>query len=37
MPPIIEGINTSTAAFIGRTERGPAFPRLITSWAEYIS
>jgi phage tail sheath protein FI len=37
MPHIIQGVTTSTAAFIGQTERGPAFPHLVTSWAEYIS
>ncbi len=31
----IEGVSTSTAAFIGVTERGPTQPRLVTSWTEY--
>jgi phage tail sheath protein FI len=28
----IEGVSTSTAAFLGATERGPESPRLMTSW-----
>ncbi|MBL8901344.1 MAG: phage tail sheath family protein [Planctomycetes bacterium] len=31
----IEGVATSTAAFLGATERGPLQPRLVTSWIEY--
>ena len=31
----IEGVSTSTAGFIGETERGPTLPRLITSWLDY--
>ena len=31
----IEGVPTSTAAFLGETERGPLTPRLISSYAEY--
>ncbi|PVX26988.1 MAG: phage tail protein, partial [Candidatus Bathyarchaeum sp.] len=31
----IEGVSTSTAGFLGETERGPTFPRLVTSWSEY--
>src|SRR5215470_2786024 len=35
----IEGVSTSTAAFLGETERGPAPPdappRLIAGWEEY--
>jgi phage tail sheath protein FI len=31
----IEGVSTSTAAFLGATERGPETPYLITSWLEY--
>jgi phage tail sheath protein FI len=31
----IEGVSTSTAGFLGETERGPAHPILVTSWLEY--
>jgi phage tail sheath protein FI len=31
----IEGVSTSTAAFLGQTERGPVTPRLITSFGEF--
>ena len=31
----IEGVSTSTAGFLGETERGPTTPRLVTSWMEY--
>lgn len=31
----IEGVSTSTAGFMGETERGPTLPTLITSWLEY--
>ncbi|MFC4808128.1 phage tail sheath family protein [Paenibacillus sp. GCM10023250] len=31
----IEGVSTSTAGFLGQTERGPTTPRLITSWLQY--
>ena len=31
----IEGVSTSTAAFLGTTERGPETPYLITSWLEF--
>ncbi|HEX5838043.1 MAG TPA: phage tail sheath C-terminal domain-containing protein [Anaerolineales bacterium] len=31
----IEGVSTSTAGFVGPTERGPENARLITSWLEY--
>ncbi|MFA9516363.1 phage tail sheath subtilisin-like domain-containing protein [Halopenitus sp. H-Gu1] len=31
----IEGVSTSTAGFLGRTERGPTDPRLVTSFAEF--
>ncbi|HKJ60033.1 MAG TPA: hypothetical protein VKA37_12445, partial [Halobacteriales archaeon] len=31
----IEGVSTSTAGFLGRTERGPTDPRLVTSFADY--
>jgi uncharacterized protein len=31
----IEGVSTSTAAFLGETERGPTYPQLVTSYPEY--
>jgi len=31
----IEGVSTSTAGFVGETERGPSQPTLVTSWAEF--
>ncbi|NOY64096.1 MAG: phage tail sheath family protein [Nitrospirae bacterium] len=31
----IEGVSTSTAGFLGETERGPTEPRLITSWSQF--
>lgn len=34
-PRPIEGVATSTAAFLGETERGPTRPRLVTSFNEY--
>jgi len=34
-PRPIEGVPTSTAAFLGETERGPLRPRLVTSFSEY--
>ena len=34
-PRPIEGVPTSTAGFVGETERGPASPRLVTSSVEY--
>lgn len=34
-PRPIEGVSTSTAAFLGETERGPTRPRLVTSANEY--
>jgi hypothetical protein len=34
-PRAIEGVSTSTAAFLGRTERGPETPVLVGSWLEY--
>jgi phage tail sheath protein FI len=34
-PRPIEGVPTSTAAFLGETERGPTKPRLVTSYKEY--
>ena len=35
-PRPIEGVPTSTAAFLGETERGPTKPRLVTSHDEYL-
>lgn len=34
-PRPIEGVPTSTAAFLGAAERGPCKPRLVTSYTEY--
>ena len=34
-PRPIEGVPTSTAAFIGETERGPSTPRAVTSYIDY--
>jgi phage tail sheath protein FI len=34
-PRPIEGVATSTAAFLGETERGPSLPRLVTGYSEY--
>jgi len=34
-PVPIEGVSTSTAGFVGLTERGPTATRLVTSWLEY--
>lgn len=34
-PRPIEGVATSTAAFLGETERGPTRPKLVTSYGEY--
>src|SRR5438552_1089581 len=31
----IDGVSTSTAAFLGETERGPTYPQLVTSFPEY--
>jgi len=31
----IEGVSTSTAGFLGETERGPTKPKLITSWLQF--
>lgn len=31
----IEGVSTSTAGFLGETERGPTTPHLITSWLQF--
>jgi phage tail sheath protein FI len=35
-PKPIEGVSTSTTAFLGETERGPTKPRLVTSYGEYL-
>lgn len=35
-PKPIEGVATSTAAFLGATERGPVRPRLVTSYSDYV-
>jgi uncharacterized protein len=34
-PRSIEGVSTSTAGFVGETERGPTRPLLVTNWADY--
>jgi uncharacterized protein len=34
-PRPIEGVSTSTAGFVGETERGPTHPVLITSWQNF--
>jgi phage tail sheath protein FI len=34
-PRPIEGVSTSTAAFVGATERGPESPKLILSWLQF--
>src|SRR5215213_557791 len=34
-PRPIEGVSTSTAGFVGETERGPTTPILVTSWQSY--
>ncbi|QIB76118.1 phage tail sheath family protein [Halogeometricum borinquense] len=31
----VEGVSTSTAGFLGQTERGPVEPRLVTNYAEF--
>lgn len=36
-PVPIEGVSTSTAGFVGLTERGPTQPRLVTGWGDYVS
>ena len=35
-PKPIEGVATSTAAFLGETQRGPLIPTLVTSYSEYL-
>jgi phage tail sheath protein FI len=34
-PRPIEGVSTSTAGFVGQTERGPTHPTLVTSWQSF--
>jgi Bacteriophage tail sheath protein len=34
-PRPIEGVSTSTAGFVGETERGSTKPTLVTSWADF--
>ena len=34
-PRPIQGVGTSTAGFVGRTERGPTRPKLVSNWGEY--
>ncbi|MBI3785382.1 MAG: phage tail sheath family protein [Deltaproteobacteria bacterium] len=35
-PRPIEGVSTSTAGFVGATERGPTEARLVTSWSDFL-
>jgi len=35
-PRPIEGVSTSNAGFVGRSERGPTRPRLVTSWGDFV-
>src|SRR3954453_20406442 len=35
-PKPIEGVATSTVAFLGETERGPTRPRFISSYGEFL-
>ena len=35
-PRPIQGVGTSTAGFVGQTERGPTQPRLVTSWGDFV-
>jgi hypothetical protein len=35
-PVPIEGVPTSTAAFLGEAERGPITPRMVTSYKDYL-
>jgi phage tail sheath protein FI len=35
-PKPIEGVATSTAAFLGETHRGPQLPSLVTSYGQYL-
>ncbi len=34
-PRPIQGVGTSTAGFVGLTERGPSRPRLVSNWGEF--
>jgi phage tail sheath protein FI len=34
-PKPIEGVSTSTTGFVGQTERGPLYARLVTSWLDF--
>jgi phage tail sheath protein FI len=34
-PQPIEGVSTSTAGFLGKTQIGPTTPTLVTSWLDY--
>src|SRR5262245_13919210 len=34
-PVPIEGVSTSTAGFVGQTERGPTVPTLVTGFTEF--
>lgn len=36
-PVPIQGVSTSTAGFVGLTERGPTQPRMVTGWGDYVS
>lgn len=36
-PRPIEGVSTSTAGFVGQTERGPTRRRMVTSWGDFQS
>jgi phage tail sheath protein FI len=33
---VIEGVSTSTAGFVGETERGPTRTTLVGSWTDYV-
>ena len=33
----IEGVSTSTAGFLGKTERGPTAPSFITNFGDFIN
>lgn len=35
-PRPIQGVGTSTAGFVGQTERGPTTPRLVTNWGDFV-
>src|SRR5262245_31625288 len=34
-PRPIEGVSTSTVGFVGLAQRGPEWPRLVTSWLDF--